>query len=171
MLDDAFAHFKSQIQAAKGGVTQLKVLDDPQRVQVVIEEKAMLAHGGVERLFAGVPEGRVADVVDQGQGFDQVDVQAELGCDGSGDLRHFDGVGQAVAKVVGKAPGKNLGLGLQTAKSPRVDDAVAVPLKIIAIGMLGLGKTASAGLLHPHGVVGQHGGSLALWARHSAIGS
>jgi hypothetical protein len=65
-----------------------------------------------------VTEGRVADVMDQSQGLHQVDIQAELGRNRSRDLRYFDGLGQAVAKVVGKAPGKNLGLGLQTAKGP-----------------------------------------------------
>ena len=132
------------------------------RMQIVIEEEAVLAHGRVERLFAGVSKGRVADVVDQGQSLHQVHVQAELGRDGAGDLRHFEGVGQAVAKVIGEAAGKDLGLGFQPAKGAGVDDAVAVALKVVAIGMLGLGNAASAGLLHPHGVVGQHGESLAL---------
>src|SRR6202040_2940911 len=47
MFDDAFAHFKSQVEAAKAGVTKLEVFHDPQGVQVVVEEKAALAHGGV----------------------------------------------------------------------------------------------------------------------------
>ena len=71
-------------------------------------------------------------------------------------------MGKAVAEVIGEAAGEDLGLGFQTAKSTGVDDAVAVALEVVAIGMLGLGDAASAGLLHPHGVVGQHGGSLAL---------
>ena len=33
-------------------------------MQVVIEEEAVLAHGSVQRFFAGVTKGRVADVVD-----------------------------------------------------------------------------------------------------------
>src|SRR5439155_9641133 len=85
------------------------------------------------------------------------------------NLRHFDGMSEPVAEVIGEAAGKDLSLCLQAAKSARVDDAVAVPLEIIAIGMLGLGNTAAAGLLHPHGVIGQHGGSLALRGEHSAI--
>ena len=100
--------------------------------------------------------------MDQGQGFDQIHVQAELGCDGAGDLGDFEGMGKAIAEVIGKSAGEDLGLGFQAAKSPRMDDAVAVPLEIVAIGMLGLRNAASAGLLHPHGVVGQHGASLAL---------
>ena len=117
---------------------------------------------GVQRLFAGVPERRVADVVNQGEGLHQVHVKAKLAGNGAGNLRHFQRMGQPVAKMIGETAGKNLGLGFQPAESARVDDAVAVPLEIIAIGVLGLGNAASAGLLHPHGVVGQHGESLAL---------
>ena len=133
-------------------------------MQIVIEEQSVLAHGRVEGLFAGVSKRRVADVVDQGQRFHQVDVETELGCDGASDLGDFEGMGQAVAEVIGVAAGEDLGLGFQTAKGAGVDDAVAVALEVVAIGMLGLGDAASAGLLHPHGVIGQHGRSLALRA-------
>src|ERR1700733_6690399 len=71
-------------------------------------------------------------------------------------------MGQTVAEVVGITAGKDLRLRLQAPEGAGMDDAVPVPLKIIAIGMLGLGKTTSARLLHPHGVVGQHRRSLAL---------
>jgi len=37
VLDDAFAYFESQIQSPKRRVTKFEVLDNPQRVQVVIE--------------------------------------------------------------------------------------------------------------------------------------
>lgn len=63
--------------------------------------------------------------------------------------------------MVGIAAGKNLGLGFETAKGTRVDDAVAVALKVIAIGMGWLGITASAGLFRVHRVVGEHEESLA----------
>jgi hypothetical protein len=41
-----------------------------------------------------------------------------------------------------------------------VNDAITITLKVIAVGMRRLGETASAGLLHPHGVVGEHTESL-----------
>ncbi len=85
-----------------------------------------------------------------------------MGCDGTGDLGHFDGMGQAIAEVVREAAGEDLGLGFQAAKSAGVDDTVAVALEIVAIGMLGFRNAASAGLLHPHGVVGQHGGKFSI---------
>src|SRR5579863_2728914 len=105
-------------------------------------------------------EWRMADVMHQGEGLDQIDVQAELGRDSSGDLSDLDGMSQAIAKVVGVAAGENLCLGLETAKSPGVDDAITVALKVVAVGVLRLGITASAGSLHPRGVVGEHGESL-----------
>jgi hypothetical protein len=69
-------------------------------------------------------------------------------------------VSQTIAKVVGVAPGKDLGFSLKTAKRSGVNDAISVALKVVPVGMLRLGITASAGLLHPHGVVGEHGESL-----------
>jgi len=157
MLDDAFADFESQIESAEGGVAQFEVFDDTERVQVVVEGKSMLTHGCVESLFSGVAEGRMADVVDQGQRLDQVAVQSELGGDGTRDLRDFDGVGQAIAKVVGVAAGENLGLRFQASEGPSMDDTVAVALKIVAVGMGEFGMAASAGIFNVDGVVGELG--------------
>ena len=56
VLDDAFPHFESKIESAEGSIAQLKVFDDAQRVQVMVEEKSVLAHDGVQRFFAGVSE-------------------------------------------------------------------------------------------------------------------
>jgi hypothetical protein len=55
-----------------------------------------------------------------------------------------------------------LRLGFEAAKGAGVNDPVAVALKVIAIGMLGLRNSASAGFFDPHGVIGQHNGSLTL---------
>jgi hypothetical protein len=63
---------------------------------------------------------------------------------------------QAIAEVVGEAAGKNLGFGFEPAKGAGMNDAVTVPLEIVAIGMLGFRNSASAGLFDPHSVVGQH---------------
>ena len=77
VLDDAFADFEGQVQAAEGGVALLEIFDDAEGVEVVVEEEAVLAHGGVESFFSGVAEGRVADVVDQRESFGEIDVEAE----------------------------------------------------------------------------------------------
>jgi hypothetical protein len=80
-----------------------------------------------------------------------------LGGDGTRDLRDFDGVGQAIAKVVGVAAGENLGLRFQTAEGAGVNDSVAVALKIVAVGMGRFGMAASAGIFYVDGVVGELG--------------
>jgi hypothetical protein len=129
-------------------------------VQVVVKEISVFAHGDVEGFFAGVAEGRMANIVHQGQSLDEIDVQTELSGDGSGNLCDLDSVSQTIAKVVGVTAGKDLGFRLQTAERSGVNDAISVTLKVVAVGMLRLGITASAGLLHPHGVVGEHGESL-----------
>src|SRR5579863_5408899 len=92
VFDDAFAHFESQVEAAEGGVALLEILDDAEGVEVVVEEKAVGAHGGVERLFAGVAEGRMAEVVDQGERFGEIYIEGEGAGDGAGDLCDVDGV-------------------------------------------------------------------------------
>jgi hypothetical protein len=120
----------------------------------------VLAHGDVEGFFASVSEGRMANIMDQSQGLDQVDVQTQLSRDGPGDLRDLDGVSQTIAKMVGVTASKDLGFCLKTAERSGVYDAIPVALKVVAVGMLRLGITASAGLLHPHGVVGEHRESL-----------
>src|SRR6202142_3837895 len=160
VLDDPFANFKGQVEPAEGGVAQLEVLHDTQRMQVVIKKVAVLTHGGIERFFPGMAEGWIADVVIPRKGLDPIDVQAELSCDGSSDLRDLDGVSQAIAEVVRVTTGEDLGFSLKTPKRPRVDDAITVALKVVAVRMLRLGITASAGLFHAYGVVGEHFQSL-----------
>ena len=93
MLDDAFAHLEGEVQAAKGGVALLEVLHDAQGVQVVIEEKPVGAHGGVESFLSGVAEWRMAEIMHQRQRLDQIDIQAERAGDGARNLRDLDGVG------------------------------------------------------------------------------
>src|ERR1019366_396657 len=93
---------------------------------VVVEEESVLAHSSVESFFSGVAEGRVADVVDEREGFGEIDVEVE----GSGE-----GAGGAVAEVVGVTAGEDLRLGFKTAESAGVDDAVAVALEVVAVGM------------------------------------
>ena len=157
MLDDAFTHLESQVESAKSRVAKFEVFDDTKRVQVVIEGKSVQAHGGIERLFSGVAKGWMTDVVDQGESFDQVSVESELGGDGARDLRDFDGVGQTIAKVVGVAAREDLRFRFETAEGAGMDDAVAVALKVVAVGVRRFGMAASAGIFYVDGVVGELG--------------
>ena len=69
MFDDAFTNLESQVQPAKGGVALLKILDNPQGVQVVIEEQAVFTHGGVESLFPRMAEWGMAEIVNERERF------------------------------------------------------------------------------------------------------
>jgi hypothetical protein len=93
VLDDAFTDGEGEIEAAEGGVPLLKPGDDAQGVQVVIEAEAMRLKGLIEGLFAGVAEGRMADVMGQGEGFGELGVEAEGRGEGAGDLGDFKSVG------------------------------------------------------------------------------
>ena len=88
-------------------------------------------------------------------------LRVERAGDGAGDLRDFEGVGEAVAEVVGVAAGEDLGLGFEAAEGAGVDDAVAVALEVVAVGMRRFREAASAGLFDLHRVAGQHGGRIA----------
>jgi len=99
--------------------------------------------------------------MDQRQGFHEVDVQIQRGGDSAGDLRDFQRVRQTVAEVVGVASRENLRFRLETAKCARVNDAVAIALEVVSIGMWRLRMSAPARLLDVHGVISEHGASLA----------
>src|SRR5260221_7825815 len=163
VLNDALADFKCQIQPAESGITQFEIFDDSERVQIVIEGKPVLAHGGVERFFSRVAKRRVAEVVNQGERLRQIGVQAKLHGDGARDLRDLNGVSQPVAEMIGVAAGENLRLRFQAAKGAGMDDTVTVALKVVAVGMRWLGMAASAGVFYAHRIVGEHGESLAFF--------
>ena len=78
--------------------------------------------------------------------------------DGAGDLRDFERVGEAVAEMVGVAAGEDLRLGFEAAEGAGVDDAVAVALKVVAVGMRRFREAASAGVVDGHRVAAaEHG--------------
>ncbi len=114
----------------------------------MIEALAEAAHLAVQLVFAGVRERRVPDVVTERQRLGEVLIQVQSGGNGAGDLRHLDGVRQAVAEMVRDAGRKNLHLVFQPAKGARVNDAVAIALELVAVGMRKLGIAPSAALLH-----------------------
>ena len=74
MFDDAFAHGEGEVEPAQGGRAFFKPGDDAQGVQIVVETEAMCLERAIQRLFAGVAEGWVADVVGQGQSFRQIGI-------------------------------------------------------------------------------------------------
>ena len=98
----------------------------------------------------------MSKVVDQRERLDKVHIQVESRSEGARDLRDLDGVRQARAEVVGVAAGEDLGLVLQAAERARVDNAVAVALERIAVGMRRLRIAAPAGIFRMHRVAGEH---------------
>ena len=110
VLDDAFANFESQIQAWKIEISLLELLHDSQRMQVVIEAVAVIAHQFVEAHFAGMSKWRMSDIVHQGKRFGQFGIQAECLRHGARNLSDLDGVRQAIPEMIGVAGRKDLRL-------------------------------------------------------------
>src|SRR5262249_9148793 len=89
VLEDTFAALETEIEAVEARVALLQLVDDSQRLQVVLEA-AEFAHAAVQRVLAGVAEGRMPEVVSQRYSLDQRLVQRERPGDGARDLRHLD---------------------------------------------------------------------------------
>src|SRR6266849_5459202 len=128
MLDDALANFKAEIQAGKIEISLFELLDDAQRVQIVIEKAAVRAHQ-----------------------FGELGVQAKRGSNGARDLRDFERVRQPVAEVIGIARGENLRLGFEAPEGSGVNDAVAIARVNAAVGMLSLRVAPPTGVFRAHG--------------------
>src|SRR5579884_2649637 len=139
MLNDSFTDLEHEIQPTKRRVAQLEVLDDAQGMQVVIKEEAVLLHDAVESFFSRMPKGRMPDVVGEGEGFHEIDIQTQLSGNRSRDLSNFNGVGQAISEMIRIASGKDLRLGLKPPKGTGMNDSVSVALEIVAIRVLLLG--------------------------------
>ena len=73
-------------------------------------------------------EGRVAQIVRQGQGFGKILVQPQLPGDGAGDLGDLDGMGQPRPELVAFVVDEDLRLVLQPPEGGGMDDPVPVPL-------------------------------------------
>jgi hypothetical protein len=114
----------------------------------VIEAVAEPVHLAVQFPFAGVREGRVANVMHQGQRFRKIFVKAEHRSGGPRNLRNLNGVRQAVAEVIGKSRRENLGLGFQAAKGARMNDTIAIALEDIAVRVLRFRITAAGAALY-----------------------
>src|SRR5215813_13950907 len=133
MLDDPLANLKRQIQSRKIQIALFELLDDSQRLQVVIECPSLSPHQFIELSLSGMSKRRVSDVVNQRQRLDQLAVQPERAGNGPRDLPHLQRMGQPVPKMIRKARREHLGLRFQAAKRPGVNDAVAVPRVLASI--------------------------------------
>jgi hypothetical protein len=145
VFEDAFPGFEGQVQAVELGVVLLEKVDDPQRLQVVLEAAAV-AHAVVQRTLSGMAEGCVAEVVRQGDGLGQVLVQAQRAGAGARDLGDLQRMGEPVAEQVALVAHEDLGLVLQASERRAVHDAVAVALEFAAVVRRRLGMAAPTGM-------------------------
>ena len=106
----------------------LELGDDAQRMAVVVEA-AMPGHAGVERVLAGMAEGRVAEIVAKRDRLRQVVVEPQGPGERARDLRHLDGVGEAGAEMVALVIDEHLGLVGEPAEGGRMNDPVAIALE------------------------------------------
>ena len=67
----------------------------------------------VERILAGMPERRVAEIMDQRYRLGEILVAAQRARQGAGDLRHLDRVGEPGAVVIALVGDEHLRLVLQ----------------------------------------------------------
>ena len=119
-------------------------------------EATVFAHAFVERVLAGVAEGRMAEVMRQGNGFHQRLIERQGAGDRAPDLRYFDRVRDTGAIQVTLVIDENLGLVGQAPKGIGMDDAIAVALERAAILRRRLGVAAAARACIVRGVGGQH---------------
>ena len=169
VLGDALERLPGQVEPVELGVVRLQPRHDLDRLGVVVEA-AVGRHQRLERVLAGVAEGRVAEVVGEGDGLGELLVEAEDAGDGAGDLGHLDRVGEAGAVVVALVLDEDLGLVLEPAEGRGMDDAVAVALEGRAVGGALFGEAPAAALFGTGGVASGHpgGGSEARTARARA---
>ncbi len=107
-------------------------------------EATVITHALVERVLTGVAEGRMAEIVGEGDRLGQVLVQTQGARDGACDLRHLDGVGEARAEHVAFVIDEDLGLVLESPEGRGMNDAIAIALKCPPHHRVGLVVKASA---------------------------
>lgn len=127
MLDEAFADFPTEIQAGEIGIFLFEFLNDAKTVAIVLEA-AVFSHEFVQNSFALVAEGRMAEVMGEGDGFGEVFVELERAGDVPRNGGNLHGVREARAEVITGAVEENLGFIFEAAKGAGMDHAVAVAL-------------------------------------------
>src|SRR5579862_6297053 len=160
MLRDSLPHFESQIEAGEAGITLLEDFHNADGVQVVFKAGAETLHLAIESPLAGVRKRRMSDVVRQGQGFGQIFIQRQRRGYRTRDLGYFDGVRQAIAKMVAQARREDLGFGFQAAEGARVNNAVAVALESVTVGVRGFRITPPPAGFNRKAEVAEHEGVL-----------
>jgi hypothetical protein len=98
-------------------------------MQIMVEAPPMMCETPIQRSFARVSEGWMANVVDQCKRLREIFVQAERGGSGTGDLSDLNRMSQAAAKMIRRPARKDLSLASQAAKGAGLHNAFAITLK------------------------------------------
>ncbi len=128
MLEKSVPRLVGEVQATNSLGSDLQKVDDAKALAVVLEP-TVVTQESVEHALPRVTEGRVAQIVGENNRLGQVLVRAECTSHGASDLRHLQGMGETVSKVVPLMANEDLRLVLEPPERGRVDDAVTIPLK------------------------------------------
>jgi hypothetical protein len=100
MLNNSFANAKGKVESAMSYITLFEMLHNPQSVQIMIETQTMTAQALIQGALSCMTERRMADIVNQRQGFGKILIQTQRNSSGAGNLSNFDRMSQATAKVI-----------------------------------------------------------------------
>jgi hypothetical protein len=133
MFENALTRFVSEIQAGKIRVLRFEVVDDTQRLKVVLES-TMVSHARIQGILSGMAERRVTEIVREADCLNKGLVDSKCARNGSRDLRNFQRVRQPGSIQIAFVIDENLRLVHQAAKCRRVNNSVPVPVILAAIG-------------------------------------
>jgi hypothetical protein len=108
-------------------------------------EAAVRGQAHVERTFAGMAKGRMAQVMRQRQRFAQILVETQRARERASNLSNFKRMSEPGPEVVALMKDENLGLMGQPAERSRMDNAIAVATEVAPGCARDLGKKAPAG--------------------------
>ena len=163
VLQERLTDLAREVEARVLRAATLQEVDDAQDL-VVVAEAVVLGHELLQRGLAAVSEGRVPDVVGEGDGLAEGLVEPEGGADRARDLAHLEAVGEAGALVVAAAVHEDLRLVHQATERGAVGEPVAVALEAGAEVGVVLRVGAAEGVRALHRPGGELAG-LALFAR------
>lgn len=146
MFEYAFPCFMAKIQTVECCIAFFQHVDHPQRLQIVFKA-TMLLHTIIQGILTGMSERCMAQIVRQGDGFDQIFIEPQISCYRTSDLRHFQAVRKARAEQVSFMIDEYLGFILQSPESRRMNDAIAIALKLAATSRCSLGDDTATGIV------------------------
>ena len=127
VLQQPGPHLVGEVEARVVGRAALESIHHPQHLGVVAEA-AVLPHEVVQGHLPPVTEGRVPEVVPQGEGLAEGLVEAQGASDAARDLADLQAVGQARAVVVPLLVEEHLRLVHEPAERRGVRDPIAIAL-------------------------------------------